>query len=66
MTNKRLSELMAVHVNTISYWKNQDSLPQIGGDTLNSLCKFLECTPFDLIEYTPDAIDDNAETLERD
>ncbi len=52
MTNKRLSELMSVHVNTISYWKNQDSLPQIGGEALNSLCKYLECTPFDLIEYT--------------
>lgn len=57
MTNKKLSELMGVHPNAISHLKNQDSLPQIGGDTLNALCNFLECTPFDLIEYTPDTID---------
>lgn len=58
MTNKRLSELMGVHPNAISHLKNQDTLPQIGGETLNAICKFLECTPFDLIEYTPDALDE--------
>ncbi|MBD3880656.1 helix-turn-helix domain-containing protein [Phormidium tenue FACHB-886] len=53
-TNKRLAELMSVHPNAISALKNQDNMPRIGGDTLNSLCKHLHCTPNDLIEYTPD------------
>lgn len=57
MTNKRLADLMDVHPNAISRIKNQDNLPQIGGDTLNALCKFLECTPSDLIEYIADEED---------
>lgn len=53
MTNKRLADLMGVHPNTISNLKNQDTLPHIG-ETLDALCKFLNCTPSDLIEYLPD------------
>jgi putative transcriptional regulator len=58
MTNKRLAELIGVHPNAISRLKNQDTLPQIGGEMLNALCNHLECTPFDLIEYTPDRSDE--------
>lgn len=57
MTNKRLAELMGVHPNAISSLKNQDSFPRIGEETFNALCKFLDCTPFDLIEYIPDRED---------
>lgn len=31
------------------------SAKQINLDTLNKLCNALECTPSDLIEYTPDS-----------
>jgi putative transcriptional regulator len=58
MKNIRLAELMGVHPNAISSLKNQDKMPRIGGDTLNALCKYLECTPFDLIEYIPDRSDE--------
>jgi putative transcriptional regulator len=51
MTNKQLAELVGVHPNAISRLKNQDNLPQIGGDMLDALCKYLDCTPTDLIEY---------------
>ena len=54
ISNKRLAELMGVHPNAISRLKNQDTLPQIGGETLDALCKFLDCTPNDLIEYSVD------------
>ncbi len=54
ISNKRLAELMGVHPNAISRLKNQDTLPQIGGETLDALCKFLDCTPNDLIEYSAD------------
>ena len=54
ITNKQLAELMGVHPNAISRLKNQDNLPQIGGDTLNALCKHLDCTPANLIEYEAD------------
>ncbi|WP_416666205.1 helix-turn-helix domain-containing protein [Egbenema bharatensis] len=57
MKNIRLAELMGLHPNAISYLKNQDKMPRINGDTLDSLCKYLECTPSDLIEYTPDRSD---------
>jgi putative transcriptional regulator len=57
MTNKRLAELMDVHPNTISNLKNQDTLPHIG-ETLDALCKFLDCTPSDLIEYIADEADE--------
>lgn len=60
MTNKRLAELMNVHPNAISSLKNQDKMPRIGGDTLNALCTYLECTPNDLIEYSPDSANDGA------
>jgi len=53
MTNKRLSELMGVHPNAVSRLKNQDMLPHIGGETLDTLCQWLNCTLFDLIEYIP-------------
>ncbi|MFM7425564.1 MAG: helix-turn-helix domain-containing protein [Elainella sp.] len=59
MTNKQLAELMDVHPNTISNLKNQDTLPHIG-ETLDALCKYLNCTPADLIEYVADQ-DDEAE-----
>jgi putative transcriptional regulator len=54
MTNKRLAELMKVHPNTISNLKNHDLLPHVGAEMMDALCKFLECTPFDLIEYIPE------------
>ncbi|WP_242020715.1 helix-turn-helix domain-containing protein [Microcoleus sp. FACHB-1515] len=54
MSNKRLAELVGVHPNAISRLKNQDTLPQIGGEMLDALCHHLDCTPNDLIEYTPE------------
>lgn len=54
MTNKRLADLMGVHPNAVSHLKNQDIMPRIGAETLDALCKYLECTPSDLIEYVPD------------
>lgn len=54
MTNKRLAELIGVHPNAISRLKNQDILPQIGGEMLNALSHHLDCTPNDLIEYISD------------
>ncbi len=59
MTNKRLAALMDVHPNAISSLKNQDNMPRIGGDTLNALCEYLECTPVDLIEYEVDRSDES-------
>ncbi|GAB4368953.1 MAG: hypothetical protein Kow00121_08490 [Elainellaceae cyanobacterium] len=56
MTNKRLAELMGVHPNAVSHLKNQDIMPRIGAETLEALCKFLNCTPSDLIEYIPNEV----------
>ncbi|MGG6294468.1 helix-turn-helix domain-containing protein [Leptolyngbya sp. AN02str] len=55
VTNKELAEQLGIHPNAVSRMKNQDTLPHIGGETLNALCKYLNCTPNDLIEYMPDS-----------
>lgn len=56
MTAKRLSELMGVHRVTVSGWANSDVIPNFGdsNETLDRLCHHLECTPGDLIVYTPE------------
>lgn len=54
ITNQKLAELSGLHRVTISKLKKSDDLKQISGDTLNRLCSALECTPNDLMEFTPD------------
>jgi len=51
MTNRRLAALTGMHENSISHIKNLDTLPEIGGATLERLCVALDCTPGDLIEF---------------
>jgi putative transcriptional regulator len=54
MSNDELAEKMQLHPVTVSKPKNAKDLPAIGGKKLNKLCKVLECTPADLIQYVPD------------
>lgn len=49
MTNERLAELVKVHVNTISKWKNANEMPKISGSEIDGLCGALNCTVFDLL-----------------
>ncbi len=60
MTAKKLSELMGVHRVTVSGWANSDTIPNFGDSnaTLDKLCNLLNCTPGDLIVYTPEAKND--------
>lgn len=57
MTNRKLAQLTGMHENSISHLKKQDTLPEIGGETLEKLCRALMCTPSDLIEYIPEESD---------
>ena len=54
INNKTLAEQTGIHPTSISRLKNTDELKQISGEVLNALCNALECTPNDLIEFTPD------------
>ena len=54
LNNKTLAEKTGIHPTSISRLKNMDELKQISGEVLNALCNSLECTPNDLIEFTPD------------
>jgi putative transcriptional regulator len=54
ISNQKLSELSGLHRVTISKLKRSDELKQISGDTINRLCNALECTPNDLMQFTPD------------
>lgn len=53
MTNRELAAKIGMHENSVSKLKSQDTLPRIGGETLNEICRALSCTPYDLIEYSP-------------
>lgn len=55
ITNEELAEKLNIHRVTVSNMKNAKQMPHIGGERLNSLCKVLNCSPWDLIEYIPDA-----------
>ncbi len=65
INNKTLAELTGIHPTSVSRLKNTDELKQISGEVLNALCNALECTPNDLIEFTPDnAPDYNASIID--
>lgn len=54
INNKKLAEISGIHPTTISRLKNVDTVKQISSDILNGLCIALQCTPNDLLEFTPD------------
>lgn len=55
MTATRLARLMEVNRVTVSGWASSDVIPDFRGTNkkLDDLCNFLECTPVDLIDYSP-------------
>ena len=53
MKLKDLAEVTGLAVNNLSILKTNKARA-IRFSTLNSLCKALNCTPGDLIEYVPD------------
>jgi putative transcriptional regulator len=60
MKLKDLAEATGLAVNNLSILKTNKARA-IRFSTLNSLCKALNCTPGDLIEYIPDKnTDDNS------
>jgi putative transcriptional regulator len=54
---RKLAELTGMHRNSIGKLRNHDILPEIGGETMEKLCRALNCTPYDLIEYIPEEND---------
>jgi len=54
MKLKNLAQATGLAVNNLSVLKTNKARA-IRFSTLNSLCKALNCTPGDLIEYIPDA-----------
>lgn len=60
ITNKALAEELGMNPVSISKLKNNDQLPEIGGEALANICQAItklssrDCTPDDLIEYVPD------------
>ena len=56
MKLKELAEATGLAVNNLSILKTNKARA-IRFSTLNSLCKVLDCTPGDLLEYVPEAED---------
>lgn len=62
--NGELAAATGFHVNTISKLKNLREMPdRLEKNTLNGLCRALNCQPSDLMEYAPDT---PAEAIEND
>lgn len=51
---RRLAEATGLHRNTIAALRQADKLPGMEEGTLEQLCRALNVTPFDLIEYVPE------------
>ena len=62
MTTVRLAKILGVHENTIYKWRIADVLPAIGGETLERICNALNCSLYELIEYTPSQEDKDSPT----
>lgn len=54
VTNRKLAECLGVHETSVSRLKTSDTMPRIDGEQLEKLCRALNCTPADLLEYTPE------------
>lgn len=63
---KKLFDLMAAQGHSATYWLRQSGIhpatvsklrknERINTDTINSLCRLLNCQPGDIMEYVPDA-----------
>lgn len=57
MKLKDLAEATGLAMNNLSILKTNKARA-IRFSTLNSLCKALDCTPGDLLEYIPDNVED--------
>jgi putative transcriptional regulator len=55
ISGKDLANKIKVHPNTVSRLRTTEEkkMPHIDGDLLDNLCKALDCSPVDLIKFTP-------------
>lgn len=54
ISNKELASLIGMHPRSVSRLKTRRRLTRIDEETLNALCKALNCQPGDLMVYEPD------------
>ena len=60
LTYKDVHEATGISVSTISYLR-RDMRGRISFETLDKLCKYLDCQPGDLLIYEPDPEEDEGE-----
>ena len=53
-TSRDLATALGVHENSVYRLRKQDRMPRLEHDTLEGICKFLECTPGDLLVMVAD------------
>jgi putative transcriptional regulator len=51
ISNRALAEALGVHEASVSNMKRRDTMPRIDGAQLDALCRALNCTPAELIDY---------------
>lgn len=57
ISNRKLAQAIGMHETSISRMKSEDVLPRVDNEYLSKICKALDCTPSDLLEYVPDAVE---------
>lgn len=53
-SSRDLAAALGVHENSVYRLRKQDRMPRLEHDTLEGICKFLECAPGDLLVIVPD------------
>ena len=49
-TSRDLALFMGVHENSVYRLRKTETMPRLSHDTLDSICKFLDCDPGDLLQ----------------
>jgi putative transcriptional regulator len=56
ISNRALAEALGVHEASVSNMKRRDTMPRIDGTQLDALCRALNCTPAELIDYSGNSL----------
>ncbi|MBW4523403.1 MAG: helix-turn-helix domain-containing protein [Scytolyngbya sp. HA4215-MV1] len=53
-TSRDLANFLKIHENSVYRLRKEDKMPRLSHETLNGICRFLQCQPGDLLVYLPD------------
>lgn len=51
VTSRDMAHSIGIHENSVYRLRKEDKMPRLNHDTLDGICKALECQPGDLLVY---------------